>query len=109
MVELAKWRERFEALGINVAAITYDDRAIAAAFHSKNNLGYPLLQDTEIKHFEAYGVKNEDYKPGDSGYGIPHPGILVIAPDGTVRAKFADPGFRQRPSFEAIYEALTTE
>ncbi|MDA0823090.1 MAG: redoxin domain-containing protein [Proteobacteria bacterium] len=109
MVELAKWRERFEALGINVAAMTYDDRAIAAAFHATNNLGYPLLHDEGIKHFEAYGVKNEDYKPGDSGYGIPHPGILVVSPDGIVRAKFADPGFRQRPSFEEIYNALTAE
>ena len=54
----------------------------------------------------AFGIRNENYQPGDSGYGVPHPGILFLNSDGIVELKFAAPGFRNRPSFEAVYEAL---
>lgn len=89
--------------------MTYDSRDILAAFHTKHELGYPLLQDIDIKHFDAYGVRNERYEPGESGYGIPHPGILFIDPQGIVQMKFAAPGFRERPSFETVHSAIATE
>mgnify|MGYP001032708765 FL=1 len=89
--------------------MTYDNREILAAFHTKYALPYPLLQDKDVRHFAAYGVENEHYEPGESGYGIPHPGILFINPEGVVEIKFAAPGFRNRPSFEAIYSAIANE
>ncbi len=106
MVQLAGWREKFQALGVNVAAMTYDDREVLARFHAEQDLGYPLLQDVDVKHIDAYGVRNPDYEPGDTGYGIPEPGILYIAPDGTVLAKFAVPGYRQRPPFEMLLRVI---
>jgi len=99
LVQLAEWQARFAELGVNVAAMTYDDREILAAFHSDNQLAYPLLQDEGIRHVDAYGIRNEDFEPGDSGYGVPHPGILYIGADGTVLFKFAVPGYRTRPPF----------
>lgn len=107
MVQLAQWQQRFEALGVNVAAMTYDDQDVLAEFHDRHGLGYPLLQDVDVKHFSAYGVRDEAYDPGESGYGIPHPGILLIAPDGTVLLKFAVPGYRQRPPFEEVLDAIS--
>lgn len=89
--------------------MTYDSREILSEFHKKHNLPYPLLQDVDLKHVEAYGIKNENYKPGDSGYGVPHPGIVLLNAEGIVEWKFAAPGFRNRPSFEAIYEAIAGE
>jgi peroxiredoxin len=106
LVQLAEWQERFDAIGVNVAAMTYDSREVLQAFHEENGLNYPLLQDEEVKHFEAYGVRNEDYQPGEGGYGIPHPGILFISADGTVELKFAVPGYRSRPPFETIIEGI---
>ncbi len=106
MVELAEWEERFSALGVGVAAMTYDPIDVLAEFHKKHELPYPLLQDEAVKHFEAYRVRDEHYSPGDSGYGVPRPGILFITPDGIVGAKFALPGFRNRPSFEEIHRAI---
>ena len=86
--------------------MTYDDQTVLASFHADNELGYPLLQDVDVKHVDAYGIRNMQYSPGDGGYGIPEPGVLYIGPDGVVRAKFAVPGYRTRPPFEAIYEAV---
>ncbi len=86
--------------------MTYDPIDVLVAFHEKHELPYPLLHDEAVKHFEAYGVRDEHYGPGESGYGVPRPGILFITPDGIVRAKFALPGFRNRPRFEEIHRAI---
>lgn len=85
-----------------MAGMTYDSRELLAAFHEEQGLEFPLLQDENVKHVDAYGVRNEAYGPGESGYGIPHPGVLYVARDGTVLAKFAVPGYRQRPPFSEI-------
>jgi peroxiredoxin len=87
--------------------MTYDDRELLASFHAAHSLNYPLLQDEEVRHVKAYGILDEAYQPGDSGYGIPHPGILYIGADGEVLEKFAVPGYRQRPPFEDILQAIT--
>lgn len=86
--------------------MTYDDVSVLAAFHGAQGLKFPLLQDVDVKHVNAYGVRNQEYQPGDSGYGIPYPGVLYIGPDGTVLAKFAVPGYRQRPPFREMLDAI---
>ena len=106
---MAQWRDQFAELGVQVAGMTYDDRLLLAQFHDDEKLGYPLLQDENTRHVDAYGVKNADYQPGDRGYGIPYPGILLIGPDGVVRLKFAVPGYRERPPFEQVFEALAKQ
>ena len=106
-MQLAEWRERFESLGVNVAAMSYDAQDVQAAFHAEQELGYPLLQDEDVQHVGAFGILNEDYEPGESGYGIPHPGILYIDTEGIIRLKFAVPGYRDRPPFEQVYEQVS--
>lgn len=86
--------------------MTYDPRAQLAAFHAEKNLTYPLLQDLDARHMRAYGILNDHYAPGEDHYGIPHPGVIYADGAGTVVFKFADPGFRERPSFDAIHAAL---
>lgn len=105
-MQLAERQQDFEALGVNVAGMTYDDVSVLAAFHAEQKLGYPLLQDKDTKHIGAYGVLNTDYEPGDSGYGIPYPGILYVDGDGKVLLKFAVPGYRQRPPLDAVLDAI---
>ena len=96
----------FAALGLGVAAMTYDGAEVTAAFHAQHSLPYPLLRDVERRHVEAYGILNEQFEPGSRGYGVPHPGIIYVAPDGTVDSKFAYPGYRDRPAFEAVLAAF---
>ena len=89
--------------------MTYDSREILKAFHSEQNLNYPLLQDEEARHVDAYGIRNRDYGPGEMGFGIPHPGIIYIAATGTVALKFAIPGYRDRPPLAEVYEAIVAQ
>jgi peroxiredoxin len=108
LVQLEQWRERFEALGVNVAGMTYDKREILLSFHQEQHLQYPLLHDEDAKHVNALGVRNEDYPEGNKNYGIPHPGILFIGVDGTIKGKYAVPGYRSRPGFDALLADIQT-
>ena len=107
MVQLEEWRPQFEAVGLKVAGMTYDDLEILADFHAERELGYPLLADENAKHVIAFNVLNENYEPGHGAYGIPHPGVLHITPDGVIAAKFAVPGYRQRPPMEEVLQAVS--
>ena len=40
---------------------------------------------------------------------MPHPGIVWIGADGTVRAKWAVPGYRERPPFEAVRDTIRAQ
>lgn len=103
-MQLEEWRDQFEALGVKVAGMTYDGLDKLQGFHDEEQLGYPLLKDENAKHVNAYGVRNEQYEEGSRAYGIPHPGILFVGADGIVKAKYAVPGFRQRPPFDTLLE-----
>ena len=91
---------------MNVAAITYDPVEQQKAFAEASGIEFPLLVDEEVAHVEAFGILNEEYVPGDAGYGIPHPGVFYIDADRVIRLKFAVPGYRQRPPMQDILDAL---
>ena len=86
--------------------MTYDERMLLVQFHEAEQLGFPLLQDQDTKHVDAYGIKNADYGPGHQGYGIPYPGIIYVQKSGDIALKFAVPGYRQRPPLTEVYEAV---
>jgi len=108
-VQLAEWQDKFEALGVNVAGMTYDSQDILAGFVDAEALGYPLLQDVDSKHINAFGIRNLDYEPDSRFYGIPYPGIVLISPCGKILAKYAEPGYRARPEFAAVYDSVAAE
>ena len=62
--------------------MTYDAPELIRAFHDEWELEYPLLRDVDGQHVDAWGIRNEEYGEGTFAYGIPHPGVVLIAPDG---------------------------
>ncbi|CAA0125262.1 Putative peroxiredoxin [Halioglobus japonicus] len=87
MIQLQEYQAEFEAAGIGMVAITYDDPALQQAFIDKFGITIPLLSDTDALSFKTLGILNEDYLPDDFQYGIPHPGMIVIDPQGRVVGK----------------------
>lgn len=69
---------------------------------------YPLLSDRGAATVKAYGILNPDYAPGHRAYGVPLPGVLYIGADGRIVLKRAVAGYRERPPFEEILEAVST-
>ncbi len=102
MVQLEEWRSEFEAVGVNIAAMTYDSLDILKEFHDYRGLGFPLLRDVDGHHVNALGVPDENL-----GQGIPLPGILWLAPDGRISAKFAVRGYRTRPPLDEVLSKVS--
>ena len=105
-MQLAAVEQQFINMGINVAAISYDSVAKNARFHKQHQITYPLLSDVDFANVNAWGILNTEHEPGDMAYGIPYPGMAWIDSDGTIRLKFAEENFRERPDFSEVIDAI---
>lgn len=98
--------DQFEALGLGVAGMTYDQPETLQQFHQEWTLAFPLLRDVDRQHVEAWGIRNEEYGEGTFAYGVPHPGVVLLSPEGKILAKFAEPGYRSRPDWASVLEEV---
>lgn len=87
MMQLQENKAGFDAAGIGMVAITYDEPAVQQAFIDKFKITIPVLSDSTALTFKTLGILNTDYAPGDFQYGIPHPGIIVVDSGGWVVGK----------------------
>lgn len=101
MVQLQAHKVAFDAAGIGLVALTYDAPHLQQAFADKHAITIPLLSDIEALSFKTLGILNDDYAPGDHHYGIPDPGMIVIAPDGTVAGTLFLDGYSTRIAADA--------
>lgn len=90
---------------MNVVVITYDSNEDSLKFSDQYKIKYPILQDVEAKYVKMLGILNENYQPSHRTYGIPHPGIFLIDPSATIRARFAESDYKERPSMDLVIKA----
>jgi peroxiredoxin len=93
---------KFQSAGIAVAALTYDAPALQKRFIDRFDITYPVLSDIDATSMRNLGILNEDYEPGDSAYGVPHPGVFVVRPDGTIAGKIFIEGYEKRLDAAAL-------
>lgn len=106
LVQLQAYQHHFQAAGIGLVAITYDMPDLQRQFIEQHSITIPLLSDIEQGSFRALGILNEEYVPGDSEYGIPHPGLVVVDREGVIAGKLFVPAFQLRvDSSEALQYA----
>ena len=103
-MELSDNVTRFKALGVNLAAISYDSVYINSSFANRHNLSFPLLSDDKAVFASAFGILNVSYAKGHRAYGVPHPGVFIVNSKGDVFAKFSEKDYRKRPALELILE-----
>ncbi len=94
------------ARGYRLAAISYDAPAVLADFTAKRDINYVLLSDKGSTTIDAWALRDPQYKPDSIAFGVPMPGIFILAPDGTIRAKLAEQGYKTRPPLEAVLAAI---
>jgi len=87
MIQLQQNSADYEAAGIGMVAITYDTPQLQQQFIDKFAITIPVLSDVDALSFKTLGILNETYQQGDSHYGIPHPGMIVVNPQGVVVGK----------------------
>ncbi|MBI1361703.1 MAG: redoxin domain-containing protein [Alphaproteobacteria bacterium] len=106
LIDLKKAAAPLEQRGYRLVAISYDDPEVLATFTKRRDIPYTLLSDKGSVMIDAFKLRDPQYPPGNMAYGVPQPSIFVISPDGIVRAKLAEEGFKHRPSNEAILAAV---
>ena len=104
MIQLQENKAAFDAAGIGLVAITYDEPSLQQNFIDKFGITIPLLSDEDALSFKTLGILNEDYAPGDFQYGIPHPGMIVINTDGQVVGKLFLEAYSSRVDSAAALE-----
>ena len=70
-----------------MVAMTYDDPELQQRFIEAGSITYPFLSDIDATTMTALGILNEEYEPGHSAYGIPHPGVFVLDPEQQIVGK----------------------
>lgn len=106
LIALNAQSETFAASGWNLVGVSYDTTEKLARFVGKSKIMFPLLSDTDSATIKAFGLLNEEVSVESRSYGIPHPALVFIGADGTVKAVLREEGFRNRPSAELISETI---
>ena len=98
--------DKFEAAGVKLYALSYDDQETLAEFSEQLGIQFTLLSDTESSVIKQYGLLNEQLSKKDAFlYGIPYPGVFVCDEDGTVISKFFHDSYKKRESPEMLIDA----
>lgn len=100
----------FEALGINVLALSYDEPDALRDFQNAFDITYTLLSDPDSKVIRDYGILNtliaEDDHPW---FGIPFPGTYVTNSKGDITHKFFENNLVLRVGPEELLRAVEGE
>ncbi len=110
LVELQQALPRFEAAGIKLYAVSYDDPEALAEFARHHGITFPLLSDKGSKVIKRYGILNHFVSADQAPhYGIPFPGTYLVDEQGTVTAKFFNRSLAARESAEALIDSALGE
>lgn len=75
-MELSEKKAIFDALGVNVAAMSYDTDTTNSKFANRYSIAFPLLADKSAVHVNAFGIRNASYAEGHRAYGVPLPCVF---------------------------------
>ena len=93
---------KFDAAQISVVALTYDAPALQRKFIDHYAITYPVVSDVDATSIKNLGILDTDYKPGDSAYGIPYPGVFVLSPEQTIVGKIFVEGYSTRVDADGV-------
>ena len=94
------------ALGYKLASLSYDKPPLLAEFADGNGITFQMYSDPGSKMIGELGLRDPQYEDGSFAFGVPRATVLVLAPDGTVKAKFVDADYRSRQSNEQVLEMV---
>ena len=98
--------KHFDAAGIRVYALSYDEADALKDFRDAHGITYTLLSDPDSETIRSFGILNTLIDPTDHPwYGIPYPGTYVLNRQGTITQKFFDNNLAVRTGPEQLLRA----
>ena len=84
----------------------YEALLLAALSGQQRDIDIALLSDPDSAAIDAFGLRNESYANNPKVYGVPHPVVFVVSPDGEIQAKLYEESYKDRPAIEAILDEI---
>jgi peroxiredoxin len=107
LVQLQNARQRFEAQGLKLAAISYDSPAILKDFAQRHKIDFPLLADPNSETIRRFDVLNTQAKGMTKGMAFP--GFFYIDEGGIIREKYFTPKYTDRLTANNLISKLFPE
>jgi peroxiredoxin len=108
LVEINQRATEFAALGFPLVSVSVDEVPLVRAFVDSQNIQFTMLADPTGAVAEDIGIRDAQYPTGSAAFGVPHPGIFVLARDRTILAKFFEPGYKVRPDPDVVLASVRT-
>jgi DsbC/DsbD-like thiol-disulfide interchange protein len=100
----------FDAAGVRVYALSYDEADALADFRKAHDITYTLLSDPDSEVIREFGILNTLIDADDHPwFGIPYPGTYVLDTNGTITHKFFDSNLAVRAGPEQLLRAVRGE
>jgi len=106
-VQLQSARQRFEAQGLKLAAISYDSPAILNDFAKRHKIEFPLLADPNSEIIRTFNVLNTAAKGMTKG--MAYPGFFYVDESGVIREKYFTPKYTDRLTANNVISKLFPE
>ena len=104
LIDLEAAAAPLAAAGWTLVAVSYDPVETLAGYKADKSLSYELLSDEGSVAIKAFNLLNTDMKPGSRYDGIPHPAIVFIGADGTIKQTLREDGYKTRPAVDLVIE-----
>ena len=100
----------FEAAGIAVYALSYDEADALRDFGEAHGITFNLISDPDSEIIRSFGILNTLIAADDHPwFGIPYPGTYVIGANGVITHKFFDNNLAVRTGPEQLLRAFRGE
>jgi hypothetical protein len=106
-VQLQNAKQRFEAQGLKLAAISYDSAAILKDFAQRHKIEFPLLADPNSEIIRSFNVLNSEAKGMTKG--MAYPGFFYVDSSGVIRQKYFTPKYTDRLTANNVIAKLFPE
>ena len=108
LAELNPYAAELQSLGFPLVAVSVDEVPLIKAFHEQAGIRFTMLADPTGRVIEELGIRDRQYPTGDHAFGVPHPGIFIVARDRMILAKFFEQGYKARPDPNAVLLSVRT-
>jgi hypothetical protein len=93
-VQLQNAKQRFEAQGVKLAAVSYDSPMILKDFAGRHKIEFPLLADQDSKVIRSFNVLNA--QADGMTKGMAYPGFVYIDAQGIIREMYFEAKYTDR-------------
>lgn len=102
LAEHAQIGDELAAKGYALASLSYDEPQLLAEFASDLERPFVMLSDKDSAFIDAIGLRDPHYGEDHFAYGVPRASVLILDPQGTIKAKLVSDDYRQRPNNEFV-------